>query len=133
MMSGRAGVAELAGLRVPIVEDEILIAMEVEDLLSGRGAAVIGPANNALRALALIEAGAPDVAVLDIALTGGTAAPIADALRARAIPFVVVTGHAEPPTPALRRAPRVGKPFTGDELVAAVIGAVSGMSRPVAR
>lgn len=112
--------AGLAGLRVLVVEDEVLIAMEVGELLSDRGATVLGPASSAWRALALIRECLPDVAVLDVELPDGTAAPVAEMLRTRGIPFVVVTGLAEMSDPALLDAPRVDKPFGGNALVRAV-------------
>ena len=72
------------------------------------------------RALALLEAEAADIAVLEVRLDGRSAAPLAAALRARGLPFVLVTGYAEPPEPVFHGASRVAKPFRADELLGAV-------------
>ena len=54
--------ADLAGRRILIVEDEFLLAMELELLLQQRGCLVLGPASSVDRALALIDGEPPDAA-----------------------------------------------------------------------
>jgi len=71
----------------------MIVAWLLEDMLTDLGCAVIGPAGNVNQALAMIEAEAIDVAVLDINLNGQLSYPIADALGARGVPFVFVTGY----------------------------------------
>jgi hypothetical protein len=61
-------------------------------------------------------------------LGGHSAAPVAEALRARGMPFVLVTGYGVPPEPALRAAPCVGKPFQIEELVHAAARALGALS-----
>jgi len=73
-----------------MVEDEMIVAWLLEDMLTDLGCAVIGPAGNVNQARAIIKAEAIDVAVLDINLNGQLSYPIADALGA---PFVFVTGY----------------------------------------
>jgi DNA-binding response OmpR family regulator len=82
----------LAGRRILIVEDESLIAMMVEDALTEARATVLGPAPSLRRALDLVAAEPMDAAVLDLDLGGENALPVADALAARGIPFLVATG-----------------------------------------
>ena len=82
-----------SGRRVLMVEDEMIVAWLLEDMLTDLGCAVIGPAGNVNQALAIIEAELIDVAVLDINLNGQLSYPIADALGARGVPFVFVTGY----------------------------------------
>lgn len=109
----------LAGRRVLIVEDELLVAMEMEQLLHRHGCEVLGPAPSVARALALIHERLPDVAVLDVQLGAERAAPIADRLAAAGVPFVLVTGYGriEPEEPALRSAPRLSKPVEEQQLL----------------
>src|SRR5512141_3198878 len=82
-----------SGRRVLMVEDEMMVAWLLEDMLTDLGCAVIGPAGSVNQALAMIEAEAIDVAVLDVNLNGEMSYPIADALAARGVPFVFVTGY----------------------------------------
>ena len=105
---------QLAGLRILIVEDEFLLAMELEMLLQRHGCLVVGPVSSVGRALALLETEPPDVAVLDVNLKGERATPIAAALQAREVPFVLLTGYSGPQLsePELRVAPRVDKPVS---------------------
>ncbi|WP_354266740.1 response regulator [Bradyrhizobium sp. I1.7.5] len=84
----------LRGRHLLIVEDEYMIAAELARALQDRGANVIGPAGSVEDALQLLEAERQiDGAVLDINLGGERAYPVADALRARAVPFVFATGY----------------------------------------
>src|SRR5690349_6225193 len=88
----------LAGRRVLVAEDEVLIAMAYEALLHEHGCAVLGPAAQVDEALALLAPTGgppPDAAVLDVNLDGKPSVPVAEALAVLGIPFVVVTGYAE--------------------------------------
>lgn len=90
--------AELAGCRVLIVEDEFIVADSLEMLLRTAGAEIVGTVPCIEEALSLIESGSKiDIATLDMNLRGRSAAPIADALAARAVPFVFMTGADENP------------------------------------
>ena len=112
----------LRGRRILIVEDEMLIAMEIEDLLRRQGCIVLGPAPDARRAMALLDRERPDAVLLDLNLKGEPATPVAAALSARGLPFVLVTGYgkARSREPALRDAPRVDKPVDPQALVRAL-------------
>lgn len=83
----------LAGLRILIVEDEAIIAMMLEDMIEDFGCRVVGPVARAAHALAKLDAETIDCAVLDINLNGETSYPIADALAARNLPFLFVSGY----------------------------------------
>jgi DNA-binding NtrC family response regulator len=109
----------LQGRRVMIVEDELLIAMELESLLEEQGCAVVGPAPTVDRALALLDRELPDAAILDVNLDGQTAIPVAAALNARGVPFLLATGYgnAQACEPELKGAPRLDKPVSHDRLV----------------
>ncbi len=107
-----------AGLRVLVVEDELVVALELEDLLTGLGYAVLGPASTVERALALLARERPDMALLDVNLNGERVTPVAEALRARGVPFVLVTGYGKKQLreAVLRDARRLSKPVDGRRL-----------------
>lgn len=79
--------------RVLVVEDESLIAMLVEDGLETLGYEVVGPVGTVDAALRLVEQTPFDLALLDINLGGKQSFPIAEALEARGIPYVFLTGY----------------------------------------
>ena len=85
--------AELRGLRVLVVEDEFLVALELETMLHGLGAEVIGPLGGLDQAVACARQEALDLALLDVNVGGRLVTPVAEALAARAIPFVFCTGY----------------------------------------
>ena len=111
------GPRALAGAVVLVAEDEALIAMDLEMILQELGCAVLGPAASAADALLLLARRRPDAALLDLVLTDGPAAPVAEALAAAGVPFALLTGTAGTPDhPALRGAPRLDKPFAPGQL-----------------
>lgn len=96
-----------------MVEDQYFLADDLRRALSRLGAEVVGPAASEAKALALLaERDDIDMAVLDIDLRGELVFPVADALRARRIPFVFSTGYAHAAIPeAYRGVPCWHKPF----------------------
>ncbi|MFV0622463.1 response regulator [Sphingomonas sp. ac-8] len=99
-----------------LVEDEPLIAMMLEDFLDILGKTVAGTADSVADALARIEQGGIDAAILDVNLRGGEKSwPVADALSAAGIPFVLATGGSgDAVAPEHRDRPVLPKPFTMD-------------------
>jgi DNA-binding response OmpR family regulator len=86
--------AELpTGLRVLVVEDEMLIAMLLEDVLQERGCKVIGPVGRVTKAVPLANMEPLDMAILDVNVAGEEVFPVACELARRAIPFVFVSGY----------------------------------------
>lgn len=83
----------LQGRRILLVEDELLVAMLSEQVLADAGCIVLGPAATVGEAIRLLEREPCDGAILDMNLRGEMSTPVAQALRDRAIPFVVVTGY----------------------------------------
>ncbi len=116
------------GRRILIVEDDMLIAIMIEDMLVDLGCTVAGPANTLSEALALAEADhAIDVAMLDIDLNGVPVFPVADILRARGVPIVYSTGFGGATIPpADRGCPVLQKPFRAGGLDAALSAALRG-------
>jgi two-component system, response regulator PdtaR len=76
-----------------IVEDELIIAMEMESLLRGLGCIVLEPVPSIRQALRVLADERPNAAVLDVNLQGERVTPVAAALRERGIPFVLVSGY----------------------------------------
>jgi FixJ family two-component response regulator len=111
--------AELEGLCVLVVEDEFLLAMELEALLEQRGWRVLGPVATVDRALAMLDQHRPAVAVLDVNLKGRRATPLAAALQDRGVPFVLVTGYSDMQLnePELKGRPRLEKPLNRQKLL----------------
>ncbi|MDT7952611.1 MAG: response regulator [Acetobacteraceae bacterium] len=89
----------LVGKRVLLVEDEMLVAMLVEELLAELGCIVLGPYGRVAPALAAIETELVDVAVLDVNIAGEKVFPVAHALERRGVPFLFVTGYGESALP----------------------------------
>lgn len=103
----------LAGRRVLIVEDQWLIALELQRMIEQVGGTVIGPAGSVEDALRLLATTTPDAALLDVNLKERHVTPVAQACRDRSIPFALVTGYGrlELDEPLLQSAPRAHKPF----------------------
>jgi len=83
----------LAGMRLLVVEDELLVSMLVEEILGELGATVAGPYGRLADGLAAAKAERFDGAILDLNLAGEHADPLADLLLARGVPFVFITGY----------------------------------------
>ena len=114
------------GPLVLVVEDEFLIAMDLEQLLRRHGWRVLGPAATVDQALRLLAGETPDVALLDVNLRGERVTPVAEALRARGVPFVLASAYERPEAtaPALAGAPKLGKPTNERRLVATLRSAL---------
>jgi len=86
-------VPDLTGCRIMLVEDDTLIALDLESFLSDAGCAVLGPLATVSAALSALAEHAPDGAVLDVNLGREMVYPVADALVERWVPFVFLTGY----------------------------------------
>ena len=102
--------------RILVVEDEPLIAMMLEDFLDMLGHRLAGIVDSVDGALAAIDGGELDAAILDINLRGGeTSWPVAEVLAGHGIPFVLATGGTgDSIVEAHRNCPTLTKPFTID-------------------
>ncbi len=110
--------ADLAGRRVLLVEDEVLVAMLLEDVLRDAGCAVVGPVGRLSDAVAAARDEQIDAALLDVNLAGQKVFPAAAILAGRGVPFLLLTGYGgtalppdAPPWPVC------AKPFRPSELV----------------
>ena len=107
--------------RALVVEDEIMVAMYVEDLLTDLGIEVLAIATSLDQALVLARKGGFDFAVLDVNLAGQLSFPVADVLRERGIPFLFASGYGSRGVrDDLRSAVRIQKPFVGRDLAEAI-------------
>jgi PAS domain S-box-containing protein len=83
----------LGGNRILLVEDEVLVAMMMRDLLGELGLSIIGPFSRLSEAMVAAVHDEIDGAIIDVNLGGEFVYPVADVLVARKIPFVFVTGY----------------------------------------
>jgi DNA-binding response OmpR family regulator len=109
--------------RVLIVEDEPLLAFALEELLVESGFAIAGVASRLKTALAIIESGVCDAAILDTNLAGVSVDPAASALAARGLPFIILSGYLpDVQHGAFPRALRLQKPCRPERLIEALRG-----------
>src|SRR5215211_8796604 len=107
--------------RALVVEDEVMVAMYVEELLADLGYDTVAVATGLDQALPLARDGAFDFAVLDINLAGRLSFPIADVLRERGIPFLFASGYgSKGVSDDYRNAVRLQKPFARRDLAQAI-------------
>jgi CheY-like chemotaxis protein len=120
-----------AGRTVLVVEDEAVIAFDLQTFLGGAGYRVVGPVGSITEALNKIAAEKLDGAVLDPGVGGATVNCVADALEAAKIPYVFVTGHAVGQiSEKYRGHPFLNNPYDYHSLLDALRGAMAGPSVP---
>lgn len=119
----------LSGMHILILEDEFLIAMDVESLCRDHGATAVTIAQE------MPETGPQkpdfDAAILDIMIGGESTLPFARMLQEQGIPFIFASGYTDSeeiltPFPGVTL---VGKPYSGDELIEAVALACGRIAR----
>lgn len=107
--------------RILIVEDETLLAMHLEDMLTDLGHDVVAMATRVEGAVALARDLDIDLAILDVNVAGTQSFPVADILRERNIPFVFATGYGiEGVLEGYKDAPTLRKPYELRELQSAL-------------
>ena len=117
----------LQGRRVLVIEDESLVAMLLETILSDMGCTVIGPESNVGDGLRVVTGETDlDAALLDVNVAGREVFPVAEALKARGVPFVFSTGYGEAGLPEHWRGnPTIQKPFTEGAIREALMRAMN--------
>jgi len=103
------------GLRVLVAEDEFLVSMLLEEMLTDLGCEVVGPFATLSTALETACAGEYDVAVIDLNLAGEKADPIIAELAARDVPLAIASGGFEPDLEH-RPTVRLDKPYSATQL-----------------
>ena len=123
----------LAGARVLVLEDEFLIAMDLEQLCRDHGARAV----SITRSVAEAEGAAAfgdgfDVVIVDVMLDGQSAIPFAAKLRDAAKPFVFTSGFArgDGVFSAFPGVPVLGKPYAGADLIVAMASAIERHPAP---
>jgi DNA-binding response OmpR family regulator len=118
VMSSHITVLDDQHWRILIVEDEPMLAFALEDMLVDSGFAIAGVVRELATALAIIESGNCDAAILDVNLSGVSAGPAASALALRGLPFLILSGYSSEQQPsAFSGAPRLQKPCRPDRLI----------------
>lgn len=116
----------LSSLKVLVVEDEALVSMLVEDMLTDLGCTIVGPAAEIEEALRLASSADIDAALLDVNLGGRPIFPVADTLKARGVPFAFASGYGEAGlTEDHKGAAVLQKPFREADLKRVLEGLVS--------
>jgi CheY-like chemotaxis protein len=116
-MSGSSLKTVTRAHRVLVVEDEMLIGMLLEDMLSDIGHVVVAVVSRVDEALAAVQREDFDLAILDVHLNGESVFPVAKALVDRGILFIFATGYGERGLPEeYRDRPILQKPFAKYDL-----------------
>ena len=103
--------------RLRLLLEESMVALLLENMLAELGHEVVGPVARLDEALEMAQREALDVALLDVNLNGKETYPVAEALAAREIPLVFVTGYGRGTLRApYRDRPTLQKPFRRDDL-----------------
>lgn len=107
--------------RVLVVEDEMMIALMIEQALEDVGCDLVGPVSKLNIAMTMARDEPIDAAFLDINIRGDEIYPVAEILGNRGIPYVFSSGYGDWALPeAYRGRHRLTKPFTSNELEAMV-------------
>ena len=108
-----------------VVEDEVLVAMLIEDMLTELGFEVLGPAMRLDAALKMAREEAFDLAVLDVNLANEQSFPVAHLLQERGIPFFFATGYGlRGPDERFKEVMTLQKPFEPHQLADAISSAL---------
>ncbi len=107
----------LAGLHILVVEDEVMVAMMLEDMVQSFGCSV-DLASSIENALASLRKRSPDGVLLDMNVHGRKTIAVAEELVRISVPFLLVTGYGpgDGDPPLIKAAPRLEKPFGEHDL-----------------
>lgn len=104
--------------KIIVVEDEALVALDIEAAVIEAGCEIAGNACNLSEALTLLRSATHDGVILDANLGGESSKPIVDYLEARGAPYIVVSGYSRKQLEFLNdQAVLIMKPFNFRELV----------------
>lgn len=107
--------------RILVVEDEYLIRMLLEDMLTDLGYDIAAAVGTIAEASEIAGKAGIDLAILDVNLDGKEIYPVADILGSRGVPFIFVSGYGEGSlTERYRDRPSLQKPFQADQLKTAL-------------
>lgn len=123
--------AELADLSVFVVEDEALVALNLEDMLADLGCRVLGPMMRLSRAIEFFEASPPPaIAILDVNLAGEPVFELAERIQKQGVPIVFATGYGRSGIPdGWHHWPILQKPYTIDDVAGSLKAALGIRAR----
>jgi CheY-like chemotaxis protein len=108
-----------------LVEDELMIRMLLDGMLTDLGYTVAAEAGAIDEAMAIAEQGDFDVALLDVNLNGKPITPVVEILIQRGLPFIFASGYGQSGVPAAyRSSPTLQKPFQTEALAEALDAAM---------
>lgn len=111
----------LKNKRILVAEDHVPLARQIKIILEDMDIRVVGPTSTVADSLEQLDQERVDMAVVDLTLRDGKAAPLCERLDHHQIPLVLMSGYDASDVPGhFARYPRLTKPFTGDDLVAAL-------------
>ena len=130
-MSHHQANPEFNGLRILLVEDDLLIAMDMEEVLRDLGCEIVGPYGRLSDAIKAAGELPFDGAIIDLNLRGELSFPLIEALRTRSVPCLLCSGYADLPEmrSQLNGIPKLTKPCNHEALIAAMRAAF--MSEPI--
>lgn len=121
----------LNNVEVFLVEDQMLVAADVEVMLMESGVNFVTTAPSVDEGLRRLKNFTPDVAILDVNLGTGTSLPIAEELERRGVPFIFATGYSDRSVvPASFSAPVVRKPYEASALIGAILRVLASHKKP---
>jgi DNA-binding response OmpR family regulator len=117
----------LAGLRILVMEDEFLIAMDVEEICRDNGASEVVLVRDLDELDVAAREASFDAAILDVMLGGRSTIDFARSLAERGVPFVFATGYSgeDGLFDALQDVEVIEKPYAGEMLLAAITRAIA--------
>ena len=127
----QVGVESLGGLRILLAEDELLVALSLQEILKELGCEVVGPKARIEDAIEAAKTEAIDGAILDVNLRGHPVYPVATALQERGVPFIFSTGYGSSSVllKDFRGVPVLEKPYEAHRLRELVYQTFSGNRR----
>jgi DNA-binding NtrC family response regulator len=108
----------LAGMHVLVLEDDMLVAMLVEDTLQDHECVILGPVESLEEGLEIARNRKVDAAVMDVNIGGEKVYEIAEILEARGVPFILISGYGPGAVPEAHPNWQIcSKPFRAEEMM----------------
>ena len=120
--------SELRNRRILVVEDEFLLAMDLEMALQDAQAIVLGPVGSVKASLELMAREREiSAAILDVKVGSEMVFPVAEALLERSVPFLFATGETRGTIPPrFASAGICPKPVNAADLVGRIVALLAG-------
>jgi CheY-like chemotaxis protein len=122
--------ASIKGKRILIVEDEALVALMLEDMLTNCGAVVVGSKSTIGEGSSFAKEENFDVAVLDVNVHGSKIDPIIDILTTRGIPYLLATGYEKVELPNGHNPTSIQKPYSENSVIEGLAKVLAASEAP---